>query len=204
MRRQSKKHRQRCLEAKPTREAMIREVGKCENCGRSPGHRKGVMPQLAQLCVHEIANGAYRMQALDKRWATLVLCYQCNGGPFDWKGDWPESRQLALLLWRRPQDFDLKAYNYLINPRAPRRIEREDIEMHLEQQFLSVTEAASRLQVDRRTVNSWIESKKLKAVDASPDDSSRKLWRIHIWDFMEFLKTRATDAAASGQGGDNG
>tara|TARA_Y100000361_G_scaffold142900_1_gene149385 strand:+ start:635 stop:1186 length:552 start_codon:yes stop_codon:yes gene_type:complete len=183
---------------------MIREVGKCENCGRSPGHRKGVMPQLAQLCVHEIANGANRLRALDKRWATLVLCYQCNGGPFNWKGDWPEARQLALLLWRRPQDFDLKAYNYLINPNAPRRIEREDIEMYLEQQFLSVTEAAARLKVDRRTVQSWIESEKLKAIDASPDESSRKLWRIHVWDFMEFLKSRATDASASGQGGDNG
>jgi excisionase family DNA binding protein len=190
MKRQSDKFKKRFKEAKPIRDALIASVGECENCGRSPGHTRGQWSRLSQLCVHEIANGPHRQKALDKRFATLVLCWGCNGGAFEDKSIWPESRQLALLLQSRPHDFDLESYNFLINPRAPRRIEKHEVVEHIDMEFLSVTEVASRLSVNRRTVQSWITSGKLQAVDAKPEGAVRSLWRVHMWDLAEFLKKR--------------
>jgi len=112
MRTKSKKRARREREAKPFREALVARVGRCENCGAK-----------RKLCVHEIANGTNRQKALDQPYAVLVLCWACNGGPFENKGEWPESRQLALLRARRPSDFDLAAYLELTSPNAPRRIE---------------------------------------------------------------------------------
>jgi len=197
MRRQSQKFRQRFAEAKPLRDALIAEAGECENCGRSPGNTKGQWSQLSQLCVHEIANGPHRQAALTESYATLVLCFGCNGGPFESKGEWPEARQLALLAYKRPMDFDLVAYNFLINPNAPRRIEPHEVKMYLdkEQHFLSVTEVASRFKVNRRTVQGWIDNGSLKAIDCKKDDSSRSLWRVSAWDLVEFAQSRKRDAS---------
>ena len=83
---------------------------------------------MSRLCVHEIANGVNRQAALDKPFALLVLCWYCNGHVVTDKGQWPEARQLAVLLEKAPEDYDLVAYNYLINPNAPKRIEQWEVD----------------------------------------------------------------------------
>ena len=86
------------------------------------------MPLQAALCVHEIARGPLRQKALDKEYATLVVCGFCHELVGD-KSQWPEARQLAVLKRSRPDDFDLAAYNALVNPRAPNRIAIEEVQL---------------------------------------------------------------------------
>lgn len=83
------------------------------------------------LAVHEIANGPLRQQALDKPYAVLVACWPCNSMQMTDKKRWPEPRQLSLLLQSRPEDFDLAAYNYLLNPNAPYRITIDEVRSFL-------------------------------------------------------------------------
>lgn len=97
-------------------------------CGARPGVRNGRIPQLNQLCCHEIANGPDRQKALDKPYAILVLCWHCNGSEVEDKSKWPQDRQLAVLKACSPEDFDLVAFNLLVNPRAPLRITHEEID----------------------------------------------------------------------------
>jgi hypothetical protein len=107
MKRRSDKRQQREAEAQPWRDAKILEVNCCEVCRWKPRtlHRLGP----AYLCVHEIASGADRQKALDKAYAVLVVCNYCNTTIHGW----PKERQLAVLLLRRPADFDLDAFNEL-------------------------------------------------------------------------------------------
>jgi hypothetical protein len=86
------------------------------------------MPQLNWLCVHEIANGPLRQKALDKPYACLVLCWACNGEAVENKGEWPVDRQLAVLQACSPEDYDLVSFNYLVNPKAPNRIEQHEVD----------------------------------------------------------------------------
>lgn len=79
------------------------------------------------MCVHEIACGVHRQRALDKPYACLVLCWFCNGYVVTNKREWPESRQLAVLLRKAPKDFDLAAYNALVNPRAQNRLTIDEV-----------------------------------------------------------------------------
>ncbi|HDY64795.1 MAG TPA: hypothetical protein ENH84_01005 [Phycisphaerae bacterium] len=88
------------------------------------------MAGLSQLCCHEIACGTHRQKALDKPYALLVLCWWCNGYVVTDKGAWPEARQLALLKRRSPEDYDLVAYNLLVNPRAPNRITEKEVDAY--------------------------------------------------------------------------
>lgn len=85
-----------------------------------------ILPDLRQLSVHEIASGPLRNIALDKRFATLVLCWRCNCEMTNRKL-WPEPRQLGLLKKSRPQDYDLAAYNRLVNENAPHRITEDEV-----------------------------------------------------------------------------
>jgi len=124
LKRYSLKRSQREAEAKPFRDGLIAKVGYCEKCGvagQGNGHPN------ARLCVHEIANGPLRQKALDQPYAVLVLCWPCNGLATD-KGTWPEAEQLACLKINRPEDYDLKAYNRLVNERAPNRITEEEVD----------------------------------------------------------------------------
>lgn len=86
------------------------------------------MPQdCSKLCVHEIANGQHREKALDKPYATLVLCWHCNGEVVTDKKTWPQARQLARLLTIDPANYDLHAFNYLVSPRATNRISQDAV-----------------------------------------------------------------------------
>lgn len=125
VRNQSAKFRARAAEARPFRKALIARIGKCEVCGHDPNNvRPGWVAW--ELAVHEIANGANRQKALDKPYATLVLCFLCHeklGG----KGEWPEARQLAVLRRSRGNDFDLPAYNLLVG-RGPDRVTLSEVD----------------------------------------------------------------------------
>lgn len=177
-------------EAKPFRDYLVAAVGECEHCGCSPTNRQGRMPALTRLAVHEIASGVHRQKALDKPYAVLVLCWQCNSGPFQNRGEWSEARQLALLAKRRPGDFDLTAYLELTSPQAMRRIEIAEILEFMDEDYLTKQDIALRLQVDRRSVQNWIDSKQLPAIDARTVGASKPLYRVAWSDYLEFCKTR--------------
>ncbi len=132
MRRISKKTADRETEARPFREQLKLEIGHCEICHHNP---KEVQPgQVAwALHVHEIARGAHRLKALDKRFAVLVLCYPCHIDGVHGIGYWPEARQLAALMKSRDHDYNLIAYNRLINPDAPRRVTQTEVDVWLAQ-----------------------------------------------------------------------
>jgi len=125
MRHVSKKTAARIAECKELRKQMVREIGRCELCWHDP---KKVRPGNVAwaLHVHEIARGATRQAALDKRYATLVLCYHCHMNRIHGNERWPETRQLAVLKTRRPKDYDLAAYNELVGY-GPDRITDEDV-----------------------------------------------------------------------------
>lgn len=129
MRRRSRKSAARETAAKPVRQTLIVKHKKCMICGHSPQRPWRNKPrELSRLCCHEIANGPNRPKALDKPFAILVLCWWCNAHVVEDKGVWPEARQLALLKRTAPEDYDLAAYNALVNPRAPLRITPNEVE----------------------------------------------------------------------------
>lgn len=189
-------------EAKPVRDELISRVGCCEICGASPARpRRGVPLDLSQLCCHEIANGPLREKALDQPYALLVLCWYCNGHEVVDKSEWPEARQLAVLAESRPEDFDLEAFCYLMNPRAPNRVTLDEVIEHMAQvkikgldqtELLSPVEVALLLKVNRKTVWSWIDNHQLRAIDVSPVGAAKRHWRVEPKDLLIFAKSRAT------------
>lgn len=148
------------------------------------------MADLVRLAVHEIASGTHRQKALDKPYAVLVLCWQCNSGPFQDRSQWPESKQLALLARRRPKDFDLTAYLKLTSPNAMWRIEIEEILEWMEEDYLTKRDIAEKLQVDRRSVQNWIDSGELLAIDARTAGATKPLYRVAWSHFLAFCKAR--------------
>lgn len=191
MRSKSITRRNRESEAKPFRDSLVLNVGECENCGCSPSNKQGRMTELVRLAVHEIASGTHRQKALDKPYAVLVLCWQCNSGPFQDRAEWSESRQLALLARSRPKDFDLTAYLELTSPRAMRRIEIGEVLDWMEEDYLTKQDIAERLQVDRRSVQNWVTSGELPAIDARSVGASRPLYRISWSHFLAFCESRS-------------
>lgn len=178
-------------DAKPFRDKLIADVGECENCGCSPTRRHGRMPEMTRLSVHEIASGTHRQKALDKPYAVLVLCWQCNSGQFQNRSEWPEPRQLSLLARRRPSDFNLTAYLELTSPRAMRRIEITEVLSYMEEDYLTKQDIASRLKVDRRAVQNWITAGMLPAVDCRTVGASKPLYRVAWSDYLAFCSARA-------------
>lgn len=189
MRGKSATRSRREKEAKPFRDKLIAQVGECENCGCSPDSH-GKMAELSRLSVHEIADGTHRQKALDKPYAVLVLCWECNSGSFKDRSEWSEARQLALLARRRPKDFNLKAYLELTSPRAPIRITIDDVLSHMDEDYLTKQDIAERLQVDRRSVQNWIDSGQLPAIDCRTVDATRPLYRVAWSDYLEFCRSR--------------
>lgn len=195
MRSKSITRRKREDEAKPFRSKLVVDVGECENCGCSPTNRRGRMPELTKLAVHEIASGVHRQKALDKPYAVLVLCWECNSGPFQDRSQWPEAKQLALLARKRPAAFDLTAYLELTSPQAMRRIEIDEVLEFMDEEYLTKREVAERLQVDRRSVQNWIEAGQLPAIDCRTAGASKPLYRVAWSDYLEFCKNRKVKEA---------
>ena len=179
MRQVSKKRQALMREVKPIRDALRAEVGCCEICGCSRG----------TLDVHEICRGVHRQAALDKPFALLLLCRKCHDDVGS-AAEWPESRQLAVLAKSRPKQFSLADYLALTSPRAPRRIEIHEVLEWLEGEYLSKQDIADRLQVDRRSVQNWVTSGQLPALDVRTVGATRPLYRVAWSDYLEFCKTR--------------
>lgn len=130
----SKKAADRAKEAKPFRDALLLLHPSCMICDLPSGTtRRWGNAEWNKLCVHEIANGQYRQAALDKPYACLVLCCYCNEFEVTDKATWPQSRQLSLLKRLLPANYDLQAFNRLINPNAPNRITEEEVAAWLDQ-----------------------------------------------------------------------
>lgn len=99
-------------EATPWREELIREIGRCENCGR----------YAASIAPHEISRGNARAASLMNRATILVLCNAPRGARpscHDEVGGWPRARQLALLKRVRPNDYSLAEYHKVIRRKTP-------------------------------------------------------------------------------------
>lgn len=179
MRKVSEQRRRRNLESKPVRD-KLRELGHCEICGTTTG-----------LCdVHEICRGGYRALALDKPFALLLVCRSCHDEKLSSAAEWPEARQLSVLARSRPNDFSLAEYLTLTSPKAPKRIEIHEILAFMEEDYLTKQDIAKRLQVDRRSVQNWIDAGLLPAVDFRTVGASKPLWRVAWSDYLAFCKSR--------------
>jgi excisionase family DNA binding protein len=187
MKRMSDKARARYSQAKPVRDGLRESVGLCEVCGSLP-----YFGNVAALDVHEISRGVHRQKSLDKLFALLVVCRLCHDKLGD-AGQWPEARQLALLAERRLLDWDLQAYLELTNPRAPRRIEIEEVVAYMPDTLLKVEEVAGKMRVNRRTAQTWIDSGELPAIDVRPDGAQRSMWRVQRSDLLKFAQGRKSD-----------
>lgn len=180
MRNLSEKRRKRNLEAKPVRDTL-REIGKCEICGKTTG----------KLDVHEICRGVHREAALDKPFALLLVCRRCHEDKLGSASEWPEARQLAALAKSRPSQFNLQAYLELTSPRAMRRIEINEVLEWMDEDYLTKQDIAKRLQVDRRSVNNWISSGILPAIDCRTVGASKPLYRVAWSDYLAFCESRS-------------
>lgn len=178
MKRMSDKARKRYDEARPIREALRSEVHGCEICG-----------YVGPFDIHEVCRGVNRSKALDKRFALLVVCRRCHE-ELGSASQWPQARQLAVLAECRLFDFDLKSYLELTSPRALNRITLEEVQEYMSDELLKVEEVAVRMRVNRRTAQSWIDSKQLPAIDVRPDGAQRALWRVKPEDLLKFAQNR--------------
>lgn len=119
MRGESDKARKRREEAAPWRRQRVIDYPVCWLCGDK---RRAVE-------IHEVARGSRsRHKSIDAPYATLVTCRQCHDEKLGDTKEWNEARQLALLKRMAPQDYDLAAYNFLVNENAPRRIEQHEVD----------------------------------------------------------------------------
>lgn len=109
MRRVSRKTAARKKAVEPYRETLVLNVAQCEWCS-SPNHG---------LSVHEIARGCHRQAALDKPFATLVLCDDCHRDLHELPSIHAICIGLALLKSSRPEDFSLEAFYKLTARRWP-------------------------------------------------------------------------------------
>ena len=85
----------------PIRREMVETSDGCDICG-AMAH-----------CVHEIARGAHRENALQARYAVLILCSHCHQDVHEGEKPWPVERQLAALGEARPGDMNLGKFNEL-------------------------------------------------------------------------------------------
>lgn len=124
------------LKAAGLRRRLVNEAGCCMNCGYSSKNPNPALPiQCSKLACHEIARGKYRQSFLNEPCGLLVLCSFCNCHAFDDAEKWPEERQLALLLAKRPDLYNLQRFNFVVNPRAPNRVEQADVDGYFLAEF---------------------------------------------------------------------
>jgi len=60
----------------------------------------------------------------------------------------------------------------------------------MEEEYLTKSEIAKKLQVDRRSVQNWIESGELLALDARTVGATKPLYRVAWSDYLAFCKSR--------------
>ncbi len=107
-------------------------VRHCEICSHAPERSEWKI--RGKLCCHEISNGPLRQKSLDKAYAILVLCGDCNEDEVEDKAKWPQARQLAVLKKSRPDDYDLAAFNALVGY-GPDRITESDVDIYSRQNY---------------------------------------------------------------------
>ncbi len=93
----------------PYRQSLRQRVGKCEWCINTD----------SGLIVHEIARGQFRADALDKPFATLVLCAACHQDLHELPAPHAVCIGLALLRYSRPEDFNIERFYQLTARRWP-------------------------------------------------------------------------------------
>lgn len=84
----------------------------CEVCRRKPSSQ-----------IHHIARGVDRQATLCDRRFVLCLCFDCHEDIHDTEA-WPRARQLAVVKRARPDDYDLAAYNEIVN----RSVDESEVE----------------------------------------------------------------------------
>ena len=62
-------------------------------------------------------------------------------------------------------------------------------------ELLKVEDVATRMRVNRRTVQTWIDAKQLPAIDVRPNGAERAMWRIKPDDLLQFAQDRRSCAA---------
>ncbi len=109
MRKVSPKRAALLATVEPIRNALRERVAVCEWCLNTD----------SGLCVHEIARGQHRSVALDKPFATLVLCDDCHRDMHDLPAAHAVCIGLALLRYSRPEDWSLERFYQLTARRWP-------------------------------------------------------------------------------------
>ena len=135
LRPRSKKTSARERAAAGVRRSWVNATGRiCMICGHGPFNpNPKYPPSLSKVVCHEIANGyGRRLRALDQPCAVLCLCRACNEIEVVDKSKWPEQRQLAVLLARAPERYDLPAFIQLTSPAAPNRITQDEVDAYME------------------------------------------------------------------------
>jgi len=183
MRQISNKRRKLIKQVKPIRDELRDEVGHCELCGIS----RGIVD------IHEIGRGVYREACLGERCALLVVCRTCHDEKLAFASEWPEAKQLAALARSRPYDFNLTRFLEITTPKAPKRIEIHEVLAWMDEDYLTKQDIAKRLQVDRRSVQNWVDSGLLPAIDCRTVGASKPLYRVAWSAFLEFCKTRKVE-----------
>jgi hypothetical protein len=59
--------------------------------------------------------------------------------------------------------------------------------------LLKVDDVATSMRVNRRTVQSWIDSGELIATDVRPHGAQRAMWRIEPIELMKFVYRRKSE-----------
>ena len=71
-----------------------------------------------------------------------------------------------------------------------RRIEIGEVLGWMEEDYLTKQDIASRMNVDRRSVQNWIDSGELPAIDARTVGASKPLYRVAWSDYLNFCESR--------------
>lgn len=135
MRIQSEKRRLRATQVRSLRNELVKSTGRCMVCGASPKERRHRVAELNQLCCHEILNGPLRDKVLDEPSCLIVACWYCNQNQLDSKGEWPLSRQLAVIKAKAPERYDLERVLTLRNPNAMQYVTEDDVDYWVEKDW---------------------------------------------------------------------
>jgi len=60
----------------------------------------------------------------------------------------------------------------------------------MDEDYLSKSDIAERLQVDRRSVQNWIDSGELLAIDTRTAGATKPLYRVAWSDYLNFCESR--------------